>query len=115
MSKYKARKVRYDGYIFDSHIERDRYIELKLLEKAGKISELVVHPRPFELIPKQRDELAITYRPDFMYKEKGRTVVEELKSKATAKVRDYVQRRKLFKFRYVNTDPPEFVFREIIR
>ena len=44
-SKYGAKKVQVDGYIFDSKMEARRYGELRLIEKAGKICGLVVHPK----------------------------------------------------------------------
>lgn len=44
-SKYGNRKVSEDGYQFDSRAEHRRYLELKLLVKAGEITQLVVHPR----------------------------------------------------------------------
>ena len=43
-SKYGNVKVEADGYKFDSKLERDRYEELKLLQKAGEIWQLEVHP-----------------------------------------------------------------------
>jgi hypothetical protein len=44
MSKYGNRKVTIDGYHFDSLREGARYQELRLLEKAGEITNLTVHP-----------------------------------------------------------------------
>ena len=44
-SKYHAKRVHLDGYLFDSQAEAKRYAELKLLERAGEISRLKVHPR----------------------------------------------------------------------
>jgi hypothetical protein len=45
MNKYHARKTELDGYIFDSKAEARRYSELKLLEVAGKISNLQLQPK----------------------------------------------------------------------
>src|SRR3972149_3346468 len=45
MTKYHARAVNLDGYRFASQAEAARYRELKLLEQAGKIMGLLVHPR----------------------------------------------------------------------
>ena len=42
--KYKNRKVEHDGYTFDSLAERDRYLVLKEMERAGAIRDLVVKP-----------------------------------------------------------------------
>ena len=51
MSKYHNRKVEIDGIKFDSTKEGERYLELKLLLKAGKIRDLQMQVE-FELIPK---------------------------------------------------------------
>lgn len=53
-AKYGNRKVALDGITFDSKKEAQRYTELKLLEKAGKITGLQLQ-REFELIPAQRE------------------------------------------------------------
>lgn len=66
VNKYNARKVKIDGYTFDSQREAQRYGELKLMEKAGEIRALVVHP-------------SINLQPDFMYQGKRiRGIVYEL-------------------------------------
>lgn len=44
-SKYGARPVVHDGIRFASTIEGQRYLELKLLERAGKIVKLELQPR----------------------------------------------------------------------
>ena len=43
-SKYGNVKVEADGYTFDSKMEYRRYQELKLLQQAGEIYGLKVHP-----------------------------------------------------------------------
>lgn len=45
MNKYRNKKVIVDDYIFDSIQESRRYKELKLLVKAGEISNLQLQPR----------------------------------------------------------------------
>ena len=40
MNKYHNKKTEVDGIIFDSKKEANRYIELKMLERAGKIHDL---------------------------------------------------------------------------
>jgi hypothetical protein len=101
--------------MFDSIKEKDRYIELKLLEKAGLISRLKLQPK-FELIPKQESERAVMYYADFQYREKYwtaeppprfayREVVEDVKG---VKTKDYIIKRKLFKQKY-----PWITFREV--
>ena len=44
-SKYHAKKVRLDGFTFDSKAEAACYAELKMLANAGHINALDVHPR----------------------------------------------------------------------
>ena len=44
-NKLHAKKTRLDGYVFDSGAESRRYAYLRLLEKAGQINALEVHPR----------------------------------------------------------------------
>lgn len=45
MNKYRAKKITADGIQFDSLIEHRRYQELKLMERAGEIRSLEVHPK----------------------------------------------------------------------
>ena len=115
-NKYGNKKIYYDGITFDSKRERDRYVELKLLERAGKISDLELQ-KSFELIPAQYEatnevykkgvnagkpkqgkciEKAVTYKADFAYvDENGNTVVEDVKGMRT---KDYIIKRKLMLF-----------------
>ena len=44
-NKYNAKRVQVDGIWFDSKAEAKRYNELKLMEKAGEIDQVRVHPR----------------------------------------------------------------------
>lgn len=44
-NKYGNIKTVIDGIKFDSKRESERYLELKLLEKAGEISDLKLQPR----------------------------------------------------------------------
>lgn len=114
MSKYNNTKVvAANGEKFDSVKEYQRWRELRLLEIAGKISDLQ-RQVPFELIPAQfetyerygkngqrlkdgrrRVELAVTYVADFVYTKDGEMVVEDVKSKMTKKLPEYVIKRKL--------------------
>lgn len=43
-NKYGAVSTQVDGYTFDSKKEAHRYGELKILQRAGKIEDLRVHP-----------------------------------------------------------------------
>jgi hypothetical protein len=82
-NKYGNRKIEYNGEKYDSVKEYRRHDELKLLERAGKISGLQRQVK-FELIPAQKIggkvvERACTYVADFVYTENGATVVEDVK------------------------------------
>ena len=63
-NKYGSRKVTIDGITFDSKKEAQRYIDLSLLEKAGKIVNLKRQVK-FVLIPAQ-------YEPDTIGKRGGK-------------------------------------------
>ena len=79
MSKYgNIKTTTSDGITHDSIKEANRWCELKLLERAGKIQDLQRQVK-FELIPKQGKERAIYYIADFVYTENGRQVVEDVK------------------------------------
>ncbi len=94
-SKYKNKKIELDGIVFDSKKEAQRYVELKMLEKAGQISDLQRQVK-YILIPEQREpgtvgvrggvkkgkliERECSYIADFVYKNaNGETVVEDVK------------------------------------
>ena len=83
-NKYGARKVTApDGQVFDSVKEYHRWCELRLLERANRISDLQRQVK-YELIPKQDGERACTYVADFVYIDSdGRTVVEDTKGVRT--------------------------------
>ena len=67
-----------DGQVFDSQKEYNRWCNLRLLERAGRISDLK-RQVSYELIPKQNGERACSYVADFVYHEDGKTVVEDCK------------------------------------
>ena len=103
-SKFGAKKICFDGMKFDSKAECQRYLELKLLEKAGEIRNLkrqVMH----ELIPAQYDasgkllERPVTYTSDFEYVDMrtGESVMEDVKGMRT---KDYIIKRKLMLWIY---------------
>ena len=104
MSKYRNQKTIVDGITFDSIKEANRWAELKLLERAGKITFLQRQPS-FVIVPKQvRDgkmiERQVVYKADFAYKdENGEDVVEDVKSPAT-KTKVYILKRKLMLWEY---------------
>lgn len=115
MPKYGNKKCTWGGEVFDSKKERDRWITLCGFAKMGKISNLErqVH---YVLIPTMREpetvgkrggvkvgkviERSCEYVADFSYKdEDGKTVVEDVKSRAT-RTPQYVIKRKLMLWRY---------------
>ena len=110
-NKYGAIKVRLDGHVFDSKKEARRYRELCLLEVAGEITGLEIHPRYVlwegRTIRGQRLR-PIAYTADFRYQENGATVVEDVKSGPTRRKQDYVIRKKLLLGQH-----PAIVFREV--
>ena len=94
--KYKSQKVTVNGITFDSKKEYNRWCELALLQKAGQVTDLQRQVK-YELIPSQRidgkvAERACTYVADFVYRENGKTVVEDTKG---FKTKDYIIKRKL--------------------
>lgn len=86
MNKYRNKKVIVDGEEFDSKKEGNRYKELKLLLKAGKISNLELQLR-FLLQDgfkkNGRTFRKIEYIADFKYIENGKTIVEDVKGMQT--------------------------------
>lgn len=101
MTKYGNRKVTRDGITFDSIRECQRYCELKLMQRAGVISDLRLQV-PYELIPVQRIdgkvvERAANYIADFVYTENGTTIVEDAKG---CRTKEYILKRKLMLWRH---------------
>lgn len=99
MSKYHAKKVTIDGITFDSKREAKRFRELSLLERAGAITELQRQVK-YELLPSQRIDGKVVERPvsyvaDFVYKQDGKTVVEDTKGFRT---QEYILKRKMLLF-----------------
>jgi hypothetical protein len=99
--KYNNEKVEYDGMVFDSKKEYQRYRHLLLLVKAGEIT-LPRRQVEFVLIPAQDGERKMSYFADFVYQIQatGLTVVEDVKSEATKKLSTYIAKRKLMKKEY---------------
>ena len=90
-SKYGNRKLKApDGQVFDSVKEFHRWGVLRLLERAGKISDLKRQVK-YVLIPAQRDESGkllereMSYVADFQYIDNGlgMVVVEDVKGYKT--------------------------------
>mgnify|MGYP004543162299 FL=1 len=86
MNKYKNKKVLVDGEEFDSIRESQRYKELNLLERAGKIKNLELQPRFLlqdSFKKNGRTFRKIEYVADFKYIENGKTIVEDVKGMQT--------------------------------
>ena len=92
-NKFHAAKAEADGYIFDSTLERDRYLQLKTMQRAGAIQALELQPRFMCVV---NGILVTRYTADFRYTdvESGRDVIEDTKSKST-RTEAYVVRKKL--------------------
>lgn len=100
--KYHSKKTIIDGITFDSKKEANRYCELKLLERAGKIKDLSLQHQ-FILQPPFKKNgksiRAITYVADFVYfdLERMRNVVEDVKGYKTDV---YQIKKKMFEYKY---------------
>ncbi len=119
--KLNNQSITIDGIEFQSKKEGRRYSELKLLQRAGQISDLELQKR-YELIPAQYEtietgeyykvgskkgqpktkevciEQSLVYIADFVYKENGQTVVEDVKGfrdTSSATYAKFVIKRKL--------------------
>lgn len=111
MNKYGNKKYIADGIQFDSKKEGMRYLELKLLQKAGKIERLILQ-KPFELIPTRKygkeTVRGCKYVADFYYwdKENNEYVAEDTKGFETA---EYKVKKKIFLEKYVLTGMCSFL------
>ena len=117
-NKYGAKKIKdpATGYEFDSKAEFIRWCELRIMERAGKISDLK-RQVSYELIPTQREDSTEVYKAgpqkglpkpgaiiekpcryvaDFVYQQDGETVVEDTKGYKKGAAYDlFVIKRKL--------------------
>jgi hypothetical protein len=95
-NKYRNQPVTVDGVKFDSKKEYARWQQLKMLESAGKVSNLR-RQVSFELAPAVtlhgRKKPALRYVADHAYEENGVMVYEDVKSEITRK--DPVYRMKI--------------------
>jgi len=90
-SKYGNVKTVVDGMQFSSKKEATRFGQLKLLQKAGKISDLRLQPK-FDLVV--CGTKICKYIADFEYIENGILITEDVKGKRT---REYLLKKKLMK------------------
>ena len=108
-NKYGNKKVKLDGYNFDSKRESIYYLKYKRQLIDGKIIELILQPS-FVLQDKFKDRdgvshRAIKYVADFKFIENGQTVVIDVKGFLTDV---FKLKKKMFLRKY-----PELVFREV--
>lgn len=100
--KYKNKKTQVDMYLFDSVLEAKRYKQSVLLERAGEIKNLKLQV-PFLLQESFRKNgktyRKIEYIADFVYEEKGQTIVEDTKG---IKTDVFKIKQKLFEYKYPN-------------
>lgn len=111
MSKYGSKRVEIDGITFDSQAEARRYGELKLLENAGLIMNLKVHPKFTLQEGFARDGKrvrAITYTADFQYCDletpHSVTAVEDVKGGKATQTQAFRIKAKLFMAKYPHID-----------
>lgn len=114
--KYKNKKTEYNGIVFDSKKEKDRYLLLKEAEEKGVIQNLTLQPK-FELIPSIKEtyikklktkekecertvQLAITYTADFSYNKDGVKVIEDVKPSPKVLPKEFCLKLKLFRWKY---------------
>ena len=112
--KYHNKKVEYDGILFDSIKEKDRYIVLKQAEQDGLISELTLQPR-WVLLPAKKEQYIehkktkdvvkertilqpMRYTADFSYIKDGKFVVEDVKGSPYTLSKDVPLRLKMMKY-----------------
>ena len=128
-NKFGARKIRNAWGEFDSNAEWVRYVELLDMQRKGVISNLQRQVR-YEIIPaityektivlktktkvvERVDEKPAHYTCDFQYQQDGVLVIEDAKTDATRKEKDYVLRRKLIK--HLIREQNEVAGREVMR
>ena len=118
VSKYRNKKVSFQGKEFDSKRELQRFLVLKDAESKGIIQNLQKQVK-FELIPKIEEDvvihlktknkiqrktiqLPITYKADFVYEKDGVLIVEDVKASASMRALDkvFLLKEKLFRWKY---------------
>src|ERR1700722_16871308 len=88
-NKYGAIKTKIGDLTFDSKAEARRYSELKLLEKAGEITNLLWHPSYVFCLPngihvKSKAGRILKYIADFSYLDrKNQRHIEDVKGHQT--------------------------------
>ena len=115
MYKYKNIKVYDYNNKFDSKLERARYRQLKILERAGEIKNLKLQTK-FILQPAYirngKKVRAIEYFADFTYYDvkKGKMIIEDTKG---VKTEVYKLKKKIFEYKYPDLEIVEIVKEDI--
>ena len=104
--KYRAVKAQCGaGHTHDSKREAIRCNELHILQAAGEITDLTIHPQYWFVINgrqlKHPNGRRVGYKSDFEYIENGVLVTEDVKGVV---VRDWPLRRAVFKALFPNHD-----------
>ncbi len=105
MRKYHNIKISVDGIKFDSKLEAERYVQLKILERAGVIRDLELQPE-YELIPSFRKNgktwRKTVYKADFRYIlcEDDKIIIEDVKGSTVVITDVFRLKQKLFEYRY---------------
>lgn len=102
-NKFGAKKTKVGELTFDSKKEANRYLELKAMEEREEISGLMLQCKInlMEGFTFQGEKVrAINYTADFVYTQDGFTVVEDVKSEATARTEAFRLRWRLLQQLY---------------
>lgn len=108
--KYRNKKTVIDGIKFDSKKEASRYQELLIMQKQGIITHLELQ-KSFVICPKierLKGSRARKYIADFVYEEKGKKIIEDVKSAITRQNPVFTLKKQLVQWQY-----PEYEFREV--
>ena len=113
-NKYFNVICKYNGITFHSKKEKDYYLKLKMLEKAGKIKDLKLQV-PFLLLNtikyKNKTYSKVQYYADFQYLdvETGKIKIIDVKSEITKKDKVYRLKIKMLLNKYPNIDFEEII------
>lgn len=111
-NKYHNKKIIVDGIKFDSKKEAKRYIKLKQLLDAKKITNLKLQPKYIlqeKYINNKGEHIrAISYKADFEYFENDKLIIEDVKGMKTDV---YKLKKKLLEYKI--KDKKNIEFKEI--
>lgn len=104
-NKYHNQKIMFDGHTFDSIKEKNYYIKLKALEKAGLIRDLELQKEyvlqdSFKLNGTTRRK--ITYKADFSYisVQDNKIHVIDVKGSKSIITETFKIKKKMFEYKY---------------